>query len=95
MTNTAQLFTLGRTLITATAQAAVEELQLDALVFIRRHHSGDWGDLCAADQAANVEAITTGSGRLFSSYKVNDEVTLYVVTEADRSATTVMLSTDY
>jgi len=95
LTQTHQLFDLGRTLITATAQATVEDLGLNPLVYLRRHHTGDWGDLGEADKAANSEAIASESGRLVSSYTVNDQVTLYIVTEADRSATTMMLSTDY
>ena len=61
---------------------------------LRRHLSCDWGDLCQEDSAKNDRALKEG-GRLFSRYKTEDSITYYIVTEADRSVTTVLLSTEY
>lgn len=61
---------------------------------ILRHASGDWGNLSADDKAANDEALQSG-GRLLSAYQINAVERVYIITEADRSATTVMLSSEY
>lgn len=65
--------------------------QLAALV--RRHLSGDWGDVDAADATANEHALTHGE-RILSSYAVKGE-RLWVLTEADRSSTTVLTPGEY
>jgi hypothetical protein len=65
--------------------------QLAALV--RRHLSGDWGDVGAEDAKANEAALKWGE-RILSSYKVGEEK-LWVITEADRSSTTVMTPGEY
>jgi len=59
-----------------------------------RHESGDWGDVCAEDKEANETALQFG-GRLFSAYHDSNGVKFWIVTEADRSATTVLLPDDY
>lgn len=61
---------------------------------ILRHVSGDWGDLSPDDKEANDEALHSG-GRLLSAYQINALKRVYIITEADRSATTVMLSSEY
>ncbi len=76
--------TLGATLV-ATAE------QMNALV--QRHQSGDWGDVTAEDAKANERALKWGD-RILSSYKLSGE-TLWVLTEADRSATTVLTPGEY
>ena len=90
MTRTVR-FSLGQTVITANAslQLATEEV----LTALKRHASGDWGDLCPEDSLANDEALQHG-GRLFSAYGLGDS-RFWIITEADRSATTVLLSNDY
>jgi len=60
---------------------------------LERHRSGDWGDLCAEDAEANDAAVKHG-GRLLSSYKVGEEV-VWIITESDRSVTTLLLPEDY
>ena len=84
-------FSLGQTVITANAslQLATEEV----LTALKRHASGDWGDLCPEDSLANDEALQHG-GRLFSAYGQGDS-RFWIITEADRSATTVLLPNDY
>ena len=58
-----------------------------------RFRPGDWGDLTPADQRANNEALAEGS-RILSAYVVGDRK-LWVITEADRSATTILLPEEY
>ncbi len=65
----------------------------DLLALLARHSAGDWGDVDAGDASLNDEALDLG-GRLVSSYETPAGV-LWVITEADRSATTVLLPEDY
>jgi hypothetical protein len=84
-------FPLGQVAITANASLRLTtEHVLSAL---SRHVSGDWGDLCPEDTLANDTALDQG-GRLFSAYG-QDENRFWVITEADRSVTTVLLPEDY
>ncbi|WP_242631421.1 hypothetical protein [Rubinisphaera italica] len=66
----------------------------DIQTALTRHHSGDWGDCCADDRQANDDALIQG-GRLFSVYHSENESKFWIITEADRSATTVLLPEDY
>ncbi len=84
-------FPLGQVVITANASL---RLSTDAvLTALRRHASGDWGELCPEDTLANDTALHHG-GRLFSAYGDAAD-RFWVITEADRSATTVLLPDDY
>jgi hypothetical protein len=60
---------------------------------LRRHQRHDWGDMCKEDKQANDEALKTGD-RLFSAYK-NGEDKIWIITEADRSVTTVLFPDEY
>ena len=83
---------LGRLLATPNA---VETLPPeDIQTALRRHVTGDWGDLDAEDKFANEEALLRGD-RLFSAYRSESGVKFYVITEWDRSVTTVLLPEDY
>jgi hypothetical protein len=89
-------FDLGRVVITAAANEWMESRpgRADAVSScLSRHLSGDWGVVSDADAAANDEATSNGE-RLLSSYEV-DGRGLWVITEADRSATTVLFPEDY
>ena len=86
-----QLFELGQLMATPGAQQALDVLTLTFLV--ARHHAGDWGDLDAHDKAANNRAVREGS-RILSAYQVGD-TKLWIITEADRSATTILLPDEY
>ena len=61
---------------------------------IKRHISGDWGELCADDVEANNQALLDGD-RLFSSYEAEFGFKVWIITEGDRSATTILLPADY
>lgn len=87
------LFPLGQLVATPAALATTQTLNISASALITRHLSGDWGDLCADDLQANNDALND-EGRLFSAYKF-EAVTLWVITEADRSATTLLLPNEY
>ena len=85
-------FSLGRILITSSAEEVIDRPDIDAA--LGRHARGDWGDLCPDDCRQNELALREG-GRLFSSYTDRRDTRFYVITEADRSATTVLLPEDY
>ena len=87
-----RLFVLGRLVATPKALDFLDGFE-GALPLIRRHVRGDFGDMCAGDIESNRRAIQCG-GRVFSSYKTNDGK-VWVITEADRSVTTVLLPSDY
>lgn len=80
---------LGRTIGVAAA-IPVEEM-LEALM---RHASCDWGDICDEDRGQNEEALREGS-RLFSVYHSRKGVKFWIITEWNRSATTIMLPSEY
>jgi hypothetical protein len=61
---------------------------------LRRHLGGDWGELAAEDKDANDEAVKRGR-RILSAYKIGTGVKVWVITEADRSATTFLLPEEY
>ena len=61
---------------------------------IDRHLSGDWGDMCEEDKALNEEAVRLGNERIMSVYKQNGD-TLWIITEADRSYTTILFPDEY
>ncbi len=84
-------FPLGRLLITPGAQAAFSRAEV--LSAVSRHQQGDWGTLCREDCRINEQALQTGE-RLFSAYEYHKEK-LWIITEADRSATTILLPHEY
>ncbi len=85
-------FDLGRILMTPNAMS---QLDNDAVIEgLRRHAVGDWGDLCEEDREANNRALYEGT-RLLSAYKSTAGLKYWIITEADRSATTILLPEDY
>ena len=84
-------FSLGQIVVTANASLRLSTEEV--LTALRRHASGDWGDLCPEDALANNTALQRG-GRLFSAYGSGNE-RFWIITEADRSATTILLPGDY
>ena len=88
-----RLFALGRIVATPGAIEACKDAGLPAQL-ITRHVTGDPGDLCAEDIEANKQALIDGS-RVFSSYRLPTGVKVWVITEADRSVTTLLLPEEY
>jgi hypothetical protein len=85
-------FDLGRLVATPNALSALSHD--DILAGISRHIQGDWGSLDADDKKANDDALEHGT-RLLSSYTSVAGVKFWIITEADRSSTTVLLPEDY
>jgi hypothetical protein len=85
-------FRLGRLLGTPGALERVSNEEM--LRALGRHVSGDWGNVCSEDAEAN-EAAVNERARLLSSYATRDGVRFWIITEADRSLTTVLLPEEY
>ena len=92
---TISLFPPGQIVATPGALALLEEANKTPLEFLSRHLRGDWGDdLCQDDKTENELSLKQGF-RLLSSYKVTETEKLWIITEADRSATTLLLPSEY
>lgn len=95
-------FHLGRIVATPGALAALEKVGKAPIDYLQRHARGDWGEtLGAEDRRANADALRTGA-RLLSAYRLPDETTLWIITEAvvnpdtgERYATTLLLPQEY
>ncbi|MFP5262520.1 MAG: hypothetical protein ACLGJB_11500 [Blastocatellia bacterium] len=87
-------FQLGRMVATPGALRALEEAGQGAMEFIYRHQQGDWGDLCEADKRENEFSVDKEL-RILSAYHTSKGIKVWVITEADRSATTVLLPSEY
>lgn len=85
-------FEPGILLTTPGAQAAVPPEEL--LTCLCRHLTGDWGEVCPADAEENELSLREGF-RLLSAYTASNGTRFWVITEADRSATTVLLPEEY
>lgn len=88
------LFPMGRPAITPSAEAALNAVGIHPIKLLARHIHGDWGNLSVEDLAANELALLTGK-RLLSSYTLPDGEKVWIITEADRSATTILLPDEY
>ena len=86
------LFRLGH--IVATPNALGRLSQHDMLRGLQRHSAGDWGEVEDQDRQANDAALTNGR-RLLSVYHSEKQVRFWMITEADRSVTTVLMPEDY
>ncbi len=87
-------FPLGRVLATQGAQEALCAAGDSFQTYLDRHARGDWGELEPYDQRANNDALKQGS-RLLSAYHTSGGENLWIITEADRSATTILLPSEY
>jgi len=83
-------FPVGQTVATPAALA----LGIDLVPYMHRHHCGDWGDLDECDKLANEEALEHGL-RILSHYKLGGGRRIYIITEADRSSTCILLPEEY
>ena len=88
------LFDLGQLVATPGALAALEKTGQNAMEFLSRHVSGDWGELPQEDKNENQLSLTKGF-RLLSSYRTSSGDKIWVITEADRSHTTLLLPDEY
>lgn len=87
------LFPWGDVYITPGALKACASFPMQPEVLLVRHVSGDWREMPPEDRVANATAIGDGS-RILSAYQVGDE-RFFVITEADRSKTTILLAYEY
>lgn len=85
---------LGRLLATPGALEVLETSGVTIFSLVNRHARHDWGDLCDDDRRQNNMAATSGQ-RVLSSYLLPNKRTVWIITEWDRSATTVLLPDDY
>jgi len=96
--NIATKFALGKLLFTRGVNDRVaEDTQFSrfALDSLRRHARGDWGDMCQEDKDENELALREGNLRIFSAYESNGLPKIWIITEADRSATTILFPEEY
>ena len=94
MINVCKPFPLGQVVATPGALAALRETGENAGTFLSRHEKGDWGEICADDWKLNDEALRCGD-RLVSSFSLKDGTKIWIITEADRLVTTVLLPEEY
>jgi len=89
------LFTLGRVGATPGALAILQGDHTLASMLVTRHNHGDFGDICDDDAGLNIEAIKLGRARIMSVYKLFKMGDLWIITDADRSATTLLTPSEY
>ncbi len=88
------LFPLGQVVATPGALEAMEEASQSSAELLQRHVTGDWGNVPPEDAKENELSVKQGF-RILSSYKLKTGVKIWVITEADRSATTFLLPSEY
>ena len=87
-------FPLGRLVATPGALRAMSEAGNAPQEFLERHQQGDWGELDEHDRRENERSLKDAC-RLLSAYRLRDGTKIWIITEADRSATTVLLPEEY
>lgn len=86
---------LGRVVATPGALAVLEDAGTEALDLLRRHVAGDWGEVPACDARENGRSVRNG-WRILSSYPVREAgQRVWIITEADRSSTCILLPSEY
>lgn len=90
--DTANTLALGQVVATPNALNTIPAADIHKA--LTRHRAGDWGECCPDDRQANNDALVHG-GRLLSVYHTDDDTKFWIITEADRSSTTVLLPEDY
>jgi hypothetical protein len=88
------LFTLGRIVVTPGALSLLSRHGMTPMQLIFRHVRGDWGCLASDDVTANNEAIS-GNNRILSNYPIDGDGRFWIITEWDRSVTTLLLPCEY
>ena len=85
---------LGHLKATPNALEFMRKAGINPALLLQRHHTGDWGDLCQEDWLTNDGNLRTG-GRIVSCYRIGQHDALWIITECDRSVTTILLPDDY
>lgn len=96
------MFALGQTVLTS---GIAHESQNDPVFALNvmnafgRYRKGDWGDLCDDDKKMNDEAVKTGDDRILAAYNLptsqGEQKKIYIITECDRSVTTILFADEY
>ena len=87
-------FHLGEIISTTHSFEHCEKNRFALFSYLARYANGDWGDVCKEDWKSNDEALKNGL-RLLSEYKLPDGRRIWIITEWDRSATTLLFPEDY
>ena len=87
-------FPLGRVVATPGALAALEAAGQEPSEFLTRHVCGDWRELDEHDRQENEFSVANGF-RILSAYSLSDDTRIWIITEADRSVTTLLLPSEY
>jgi uncharacterized phage-associated protein len=87
-------FSLGQVYATPGALEALSKNGQNEIEFLRRHQSGDWGCLSDEDKRENEFSVDKQL-RIFSAYRLKDSTKIWIITEADKSATTILLPKEY
>jgi hypothetical protein len=85
---------LGRLVATPAALEALTQAGQSYVEFVDRHRRGDWGEVGGDDWELNDRSLEDGS-RVLSAYRTRNDVRIWVVTEADRSSTCILLPGEY
>jgi hypothetical protein len=85
---------LGQLVATPGALVALRDAGQTPAEFVERHRQGDWGEVDGDDWALNNQALNDGT-RILSAYRTKTDVRLWIITEADRSSTCVLLPAEY
>jgi hypothetical protein len=88
------LFPLGKIVATPGAISALDDSRQNPATFLERHQSGDWGDCDEADKQENDLSVREGF-RIFSIYRTSSGQKIWIITEADRSSTCILLPDEY
>ena len=86
------MYRIGQLLITAGVYERVSNDEIQTM--LSRHVRGDWGIVCDEDKEENDDALRNG-GRILSAYQSSGKERVWIITEADRSATTILLPEEY
>ena len=87
-------FLLGEIVATPGALEVLSQAKQNVVEFLSRHQHGDWGDLCEEDRRENDFSVLNNF-RILSAYTLTTGVQIWIITEADRSVTTILLPEEY
>ena len=87
-------FLLGQLVTTPGALAALSQANQNPVEFLSRHQLGDWGEVPTEDKKENDFSVLNGL-RILSAYTLTTGVKIWIITEADRSVTTILRPEEY
>ena len=87
-------FPMGKVVATPGALSALLEAEQTPIEFLDRHSQCDWGEVCGDDWEVNDQSLIDGT-RILSAYRTKTDVRIWVITEADKSSTCILLPEEY